>query len=213
MTTKKNKEGRIGAQNRAIILAAAEQEFALHGFKGTRIQQVADRAGLPKTNVLYYFKSKFGLYTALLEQTLSIWNSAFDTANENDDPAEVLARYIAEKMAFSRTKPLASKIFALEVINGAENLDSFFKEKQVEWMKDRCDVIQSWIDAGKIQTADPYFLIFNIWACCQHYADFSSQITRLTGEDMDEQKFADATRSVIQLILNGCDLSVPAQYK
>lgn len=213
MTAKKNKEGRIGAQNRALILAAAEQEFALHGFKGTRIQQVADRAGLPKTNVLYYFKSKFGLYTALLEQTLSIWNSAFDTAKAEDDPADVLSRYIAEKMEFSRTKPLASKIFALEVINGAENLDEFFKEKQVEWMKNRCDVIQSWIDGGKINTPDPYFLIFNIWACCQHYADFSSQISRLTGGELDESKFSEATRSVIHLILTGCGLTIPQQYQ
>ena len=114
--TKKNKDGRIGAQNKALILAAAEQEFALNGYKGARIQQVADRANLPKTNVLYYFKSKHELYTAVLEQILSLWNSAFDEADVTDDPAHVLARYIAEKMEISRTKPEASKIFAQEII-------------------------------------------------------------------------------------------------
>jgi TetR/AcrR family transcriptional regulator len=50
------KEGSIGTINRAKILAAAEKEFAIHGFTGTRVQRIADQAGLPKTNVLYYFK-------------------------------------------------------------------------------------------------------------------------------------------------------------
>lgn len=210
---KKNKDGRIGAQNKALILAAAEKEFALNGYRGARIQQVADRANLPKTNVLYYFKSKHELYMAVLEQILSLWNSAFDLASIDDDPASVLARYIAEKMEISRTKPEASKIFALEIINGAQNLSHFFKEQHVAWMKGRVEVIQHWIDTGKIQTPDPYFLLYNIWACSQHYADFSAQITELQGQPLDNEGYSEATKALISLILNGCGLSVPPEYQ
>ena len=210
--TKKNKDGRIGAQNKALILAAAEKEFALNGYKGARIQQVADRANLPKTNVLYYFKSKHELYTAVLEQILTLWNSAFDIASIDDDPALVLARYIAEKMEISRTKPEASKIFALEIINGAPNLNLFFKEQHVNWMQGRVEVIQHWIDHGKINTPDPHFLLYNIWACSQHYADFSAQITELQGKAMDAEEYSRATKALISLVLNGCGLKVPKEY-
>ena len=211
--TKKNKDGRIGAQNKALILSAAEKEFALNGYKGARIQQVADRANLPKTNVLYYFKSKHELYTAVLEQILTLWNSAFDVADVDDDPALVLARYIAEKMEISRTKPEASKIFALEIINGAPNLNLFFKEQHVKWMDGRVAVIQQWIDEGKIHTPDPHFLLYNIWACSQHYADFSAQITELQGKEMDEEEYSRATKALISLVLKGCGLNVPAEYR
>ncbi|MCV2884227.1 TetR family transcriptional regulator C-terminal domain-containing protein [Aestuariibacter sp. AA17] len=210
---KKNKDGRISAQNKALILAAAEKEFAKHGFNGTRIQQVADAAGLPKTNVLYYFKSKHDLYVEVLEQILSLWNSAFDEASIDDDPADVLARYIAEKMEISRTKPEASKIFALEIINGAPNLHSFFKEQHIHWMDGRVSLLQSWIDQGRLHTRDPYALLFHIWACSQHYADFGAQIEVLKGEPFDEHAFSEATKDLIELILKGCGLHVPERYK
>ncbi len=208
-----NKQGRVGTQNKQLILAAAEQEFAQNGYKGTRIQQVADRAKLPKTNVLYYFKTKEGLYLAVLEEILGLWNSAFDHATEDDDPAEVLAHYISEKMEVSYTKPEASKIFALEIINGAPNLTGFFKEQHIKWMQGRIDVIQSWIDSGKLSTNNAYYFLFNIWACCQHYADFSAQISHLRGSAMDRTDFNDATKSLIKLILNGGGLDVPKQYR
>lgn len=213
MTNKNSKEGRIGAHNKAKILSAAEQEFAKNGFKGTRIQQVADRAELPKTNVLYYFGSKEGLYIAVLEQILGLWTSAFDAANVSDDPALVLADYIAEKMELSRTKPEASKIFALEIINGATNLSEFFRQEHIKWMDGRVSLIQAWIDAGKIDCDDPHYLLFNIWGSCQHYADFAAQIAQLKGRPMDRKDFSEATHSLIKLILNGCKLAVPQQYQ
>lgn len=207
------KEDSIGAVNRAKILAAAEKEFAIHGFKGTRVQRIADQAGLPKTNVLYYFKSKDSLYLALLQEILSLWNSSFDNASAQDDPAQVLADYIADKMEVSRCRPDASKIFALEIINGAPNLNSFFKDQHASWMKSRVHVIEQWIRLGKLQQVDPYYTLFNIWASCQHYADFSAQITELKGRPMDQSQFTDATKSLIQLVLTGCGLTVPSQYR
>ena len=117
-TSKKHNEISVGELNRSKILIAAEKEFAMHGFKGARVQQIADRAELPKTNVLYYFKTKESLYLALLDDILRLWNSRFDEATATDDPAEVLAHYIADKMEISRSRPDASKMFALEIING-----------------------------------------------------------------------------------------------
>lgn len=206
------KDDTIGAINRHKILAAAEIEFALHGFTGTRVQHIADRAQLPKTNVLYYFKSKEGLYLALLEDILSLWNGQFDHATKDDDPAIVLARYIADKMEISRTRADASKIFALEIINGAPNLSGFFKDQHASWMNDRVGVIQQWIDAGKLAVRDPYYLLFNIWATCQHYADFAVQITELRGRPMESSDYIDATQNLVELILKGCGLKVPDEF-
>ncbi|OFC72380.1 TetR family transcriptional regulator C-terminal domain-containing protein [Alteromonas confluentis] len=203
----------VGARNRAIILTAAEKAFAAQGFKGTSVQQVADQAGLPKTNVLYYFKTKQELYLAVLKETMTLWNSSFDRATVNDDPAEMLADYIAEKMELSRTNPLASKIFAMEIINGAPNLNNYFDEEHSEWMEGRVSIINSWISSGKMQPIDPHYLLFNIWASTQHYADFSIQITRLRGAKMKKADFAEATKHLVTLTLNGCGLDVPEKYR
>lgn len=210
---KNYQEVSIGDVNRNKILQAAEKEFALHGFNGARVQQIADRAELPKTNVLYYFKSKRSLYLALLEDILRLWNSRFDEATVGDDPAEVLARYIADKMDISRCRPDASKMFALEIINGAPNLNAFFRDQHASWMAGRVDVIKQWIDQGKLAATDPYYLLFNIWATSQHYADFSIQIEELRGKPMTQSDFAEATSNLIKLILTGCGLSIPTEFQ
>lgn len=206
-------EVKVGERNRLKIMAAAEQEFANSGFKGTSIQKIADRAELPKTNILYYFKSKNALYNALLEQILGVWNSRFDQAKAGDDPAETLAAYIAEKLETARLRPLASKIFALEIINGAPNLSDEFNEQHKKWMLGRIEVIQAWIDTGKIKCDHPHYLLFSIWASCQHYADFSTQITHLKGQAMTTKDYKDASKQLIQMILNGCGLAVPTKYR
>jgi TetR/AcrR family transcriptional regulator len=162
---------------------------------------------------LYYFKSKDGLYLALLQEILSLWNSSFDNAKAQDDPAQVLAAYIADKMEISRSRPDASKIFALEIINGAPNLSSFFKDQHLSWMNSRVAVIRQWIELGKLPDIDPYYLLFNIWASSQHYADFSAQITELKGHKMDQSDFENATKSLIKLTLQGCGLTVPIEFK
>lgn len=213
MTTKQVNDARIGSRNKAIILAAAEREFAQNGFKGTSVQQIADAAALPKTNVLYYFKSKQGLYLALLKQIMQLWNSRFDRATVEDDPAETLAHYIAEKMEMSRTHPQASKIFALEILNGAPNLNQFFSDDHKNWFEGRVEILKAWIAQERMNAVDPEYLLFNIWACTQHYADFSCQIVSLRGKAMRKADFEDATRNLIAVVLQGCGLVVPDKYQ
>ena len=212
MASKSKMDGSIGAKNKQKILVAAEKAFATYGFKGTSVQQIADEAELPKTNILYYFKSKQGLYVAMLQDIMSLWNSRFDQVTEDDDPAESLADYIADKMTMSRTHPQASKIFAMEVLNGAPYLNKFFSNEHVAWMEGRVAILNSWIEQGRMTAVDPLYLLFHIWACTQHYADFSAQITSLRGKTMKRADFDEATRQLVQLILSGCGLTVPEKY-
>ena len=49
---------RIGDRNRRRILDAAIEVFALRGYDGARIAEIAERSRLPKANVYYYFRTK-----------------------------------------------------------------------------------------------------------------------------------------------------------
>ncbi len=203
----------VGDKNRRLILQAAEQVFAQCGYGGASVQNIADTAGLPKTNVLYYFKSKQALYQTVLSRILALWNSRFDQATGQDEPAIILAEYISEKMRLSQTHPLLSRIFAMEIINGAPNLNEDFNNAHKAWMSSRVAVIQQWIDAGKMDPVDPAFLLFNIWGSTQHYADFATQITHLQGQKMSRADFNTATNTLINMVLKGCGLTVPKKYE
>jgi TetR/AcrR family transcriptional regulator len=212
MTAQLKSISNIGAKKRSIILSSALKAFAENGYKGASIQKIADAAGLPKANVLYYFVSKRGLYSAVMQSILIRWNSSFDSVSVDDCPAIALACYIADKMEISRLHPYSSKAFAIEIINGANNVDLAFQDKHREWVNSRIAVINGWIDAGKMDYINPEYLLYHIWSSTQHYADFSSQITQLRGKAMNQEEFHEATCTITQIILKGCGLSVPDEY-
>ncbi|MEY2894014.1 MAG: hypothetical protein RJA98_3922 [Pseudomonadota bacterium] len=54
-------------RTRRAILDAARNAFADKGLGGTRLDDVAERAGVDKKLVYYYFKNKDGLFLAALE--------------------------------------------------------------------------------------------------------------------------------------------------
>ncbi|MFW6345868.1 MAG: TetR/AcrR family transcriptional regulator, partial [Halomonas sp.] len=77
-------------RNEREILAAAEKIFAVHGYRGASVQAIAEAAGLPKSNVLYYMGSKRALYVRLLERMMTRWNVLLEDISVEDDPAVVL---------------------------------------------------------------------------------------------------------------------------
>ncbi|MBB2497461.1 TetR/AcrR family transcriptional regulator [Aquipseudomonas ullengensis] len=202
--------GRIRQKNEKAIIVAAEVEFARHGYKGTSMNSIAQAVGLPKANLHYYFNNKQGLYIAVLNNILDQWDDTFSTLTVNDDPAEALSRYIRSKVEFSRTQPLASRIFAMEVISGGECLTEHFSQDYRDWFRGRAAVFQTWIDAGKLDPIDPVHLIFLLWGSTQHYADFASQICRLTGKNsLKRADFDEAADNLERIILKGCGLTPP----
>lgn len=209
-SAKGKRSGRIRQRNEELILSAAAEEFARHGYKGTSMNAIALRAGLPKANLHYYFNNKLGLYVEVMRHILELWDNAFDHLTAEDDPATALAGYIRTKMEFSRTQPQASKIFAMEVISGCECLSAHFDENYRAWFRGRAAVFKAWSDAGKMDPVDPMHLIFLIWSSTQHYADFSDQIRRITAQQqIARDEFARGTDTLIRVILKGCGLTPP----
>jgi AcrR family transcriptional regulator len=55
-------------RSQSTILAAARDEFSEHGLGGARMDRIAERAGLNKRLIYYYFEDKDRLFQAVLEQ-------------------------------------------------------------------------------------------------------------------------------------------------
>jgi TetR/AcrR family transcriptional regulator len=197
--------GRIRQKNEELIIRAAEEEFALHGFKGASMQKIADRAALPKANLHYYFKNKLGLYAAVLSQVIDLWDHSLNELTADLHPRDVLPNYIAEKIRFSREYPLASRLFAKEIISGAPLLKAYFEDDYAKWFSSRIAVFQAWIDQGKMDPIDPEHLIFLLWSSTQHYADFGVQIESALGRSpLADHDFEKATRTLTHILLKGC---------
>lgn len=94
----------VSAKKQAI-LAAALETFSQFGIHGTRLEQVAELAGVSKTNLLYYFPSKEALYVSVLQQILDIWLAPLKAFREELTPLVAIQQYIRLKLEVSRTIP------------------------------------------------------------------------------------------------------------
>jgi AcrR family transcriptional regulator len=73
MTTEAGTTGVTKAQRtRAAILAAAREQFALHGYDRTSIRAIATQAQIDPAMVMRYFTSKEGLFAAAVDVDLML---------------------------------------------------------------------------------------------------------------------------------------------
>jgi TetR/AcrR family transcriptional regulator len=195
----------------ASIRKAAEEVFAEMGFEGASTSLIAKRAGLPKANLHYYFKTKNDLYQFVLRDIIELWLNTAQEIQPEADPATALAHYIGQKIDLARDRPIASRVFANEVLHGAPRFDRFMRQDLKDWVERKSAIIEEWIGQGKMDRIDPKHLFFMIWSTTQTYADFASQIAAVLGRhELVAADFDLAARQITQIVLKGCGLKVPA---
>jgi TetR/AcrR family transcriptional regulator len=189
---------------RTAVLHAALGLFSRFGMHGTSVDQVAARAGVSKSNLLYYFANKEELYVCVLRDLLEVWLAPLRAFSAEQDPQQVIGDYIRRKLAISRDRPEASRLFCLEMIQGAPLLRDELDRELRELVDQKSAVIRAWVDAGKLAAVDPQHLLFILWAATQHYADFAVQVQALTGETLANPVFFEQTvASVEAIVLRG----------
>ncbi|RBI66018.1 TetR/AcrR family transcriptional regulator [Vreelandella sulfidaeris] len=192
----------------ASILAAAEQVFSQHGYRGASLQVIADRAGLPKANILYYMGSKQALYGRLLNRMMHRWNEVLEDITVDSDPATVLSDFIRTKMVLGQRYPEGSKLFAAEILAGAPFLSDYLAGELRDWVAARAAIIRQWSDQGKMDDVDPRWLIFLIWSATQHYTEYSAQVSGILGRDaLSEDDIESISAFLEHVILKGCGVN------
>jgi TetR/AcrR family transcriptional regulator len=206
----RRRKAHIRETNEAHLLACAEAVFAERGLEGASTAMIAERAGLPKANLHYYFPTKLALYRRVLEDLFEDWHRAADTFESSDDPVEAISGYVRTKMELSRRRPLGSKVWASEIIHGAVHMQDILNERVKPWLETRVIVIDNWVARGLLAPVDAQTLMFMIWATTQHYADFDAQIRALKGKRGLSQKAFDAsTDEVVKLVIRACGAKSP----
>ena len=172
-------------QTESAILEAALDVFAMHGFRGTTLDQIAERAGMSKPNLLYYFPSKEDVHARLLGDLLDHWLAPLRGIDPGGEPVEEILRYVRRKLAMSRDYPRESRLFAHEILQGAPHLTEILGGDLRQIVDRTVAVLEGWMDQGLLARVEPRHLIFSIWSMTQHYADFETQVRAVLGDGRD----------------------------
>lgn len=198
-------EQKKSTQKRNQLLAAALDVFSVYGFTGASLDEIAQLADMHKSNIFYYYENKESLYVEVLTTVLQKWLAPLQTLESELEPAEALSHYLIQKIELSRSQPKASRLFALEIIQGAPHILPILKGPLKKLFKRKAKVIQTWQEEGKIsQDIDPELLILNIWGLTQNYADFATQMEMVTGKTLrNRSMFQRSIEHTVHLMLYG----------
>jgi AcrR family transcriptional regulator len=198
---------KVGDRNRARILDAAIEVFALRGYDGARIAEIAERSKLPKANIYYYFRTKRAVYETIIENLVAEWDVALAHLDPGRDPKEALSDYIRAKLEFSRKRTAQSRMFANEVVHGGRFLSHAVRRHMHAATAEKAKVFEAWIKAGLMDAVDPVHLFILLWGATQFYADFGVMAKNGLGvQRLTSTHFDAAAETIGQIVLKGCGI-------
>ncbi len=171
--------------SRSAILEAAAVEFAEHGFDGTRMEHVAERAGFNKSLVYKHFTSRERLFEAVLDAQFSKRQSILHQL-----PEKLGERLVTWSRA-NLEDPSFGKLIMREALEhrGPEPIRA---EDRRAYYRQQIDIIRDFQKTGALpRELEPGYLFLALLAVVTLPA-FLPQITALaTGDEPDSEAFQD----------------------
>jgi TetR/AcrR family transcriptional regulator len=143
------------AETRGAILAAAEQAFAREGLAGARTDDIAAAAGVNKALLYYYFKSKGGLYEAVVEDHFREFNRRALAVLAAPGPAQqVLLRYVSLYFDFISARQRYAALYLQLMTARSQPLERLVRKYFVPRSTAFTKLIERGIRAGEFRRTD-----------------------------------------------------------
>jgi len=114
------------------ILKAAQQEFIEKGVESTRMQSIADRAGVNKALLHYYFRSKDKLFKAALQDVISgLWNNIqkeMDSHSKDADLRTLIHSIVSTYITTFAQNPDFPRFFIHELSRNTSDIHVYIRE-------------------------------------------------------------------------------------
>lgn len=150
------------------ILEAAKIEFLEFGLYGARMQNIANRAGINKALLHYYFRNKEKLFDKVFESALERYFSNMDIMSDNRlDFKERVHLLVDRFLDFLEEYPQMA-LFLIKEVSANEAL---FIEKVEKSQKGNITLLKALLearDSGVISVQDPLLFFVQLISMCTY---------------------------------------------
>lgn len=202
--SKKPRQVRDAEATRAQILDAAEEEFARYGLAGARIDAIAERTGVVKAMIYYYFESKEGLYQAVMQRIGSQLDTAFEKFTSEDLPADAaLIEAIRGGIAYGAAYPNRGMLWFYEAIQNQGKYGELSGWQKSFW--NMAKILERGIREGVFRPVDPFLTTINILGVCTFYFNAYENLKYLNPSQhlLSPAMVEKQTQEAIDLIIAG----------
>ncbi len=149
--------------SRAKIWGAATTEFAAQGFDGAKVDRIAAGAGVNKAMIYYHFKSKAGLFNAILHDTFgAIADAVRGVRAAGGTPEAQVRAYVAAIAHVADDRPFFPPIWLREVAQGGRHLDPAVAGHFREVLTMLGEILREGAAAGTMRPAHPFLVQLGI---------------------------------------------------
>jgi AcrR family transcriptional regulator len=149
------------------ILAAAKEVFIEQGMAGARMQDIADRAGINKALLHYYFRSKDKLFDMVFQEAAMKFLPRVSILFEADMPIfDKVRTFVDNYITMMMDNPFIPLFVLNEVHKSPEDFIAKIWGGKLPPVAEFSAQIQKEIEAGKIRPIKPVHLMMNMIAMC-----------------------------------------------
>lgn len=151
-----------GDDVRRRILDAAEEVFAGRGYAAATTREIAERAGIGKRMVFYYFPNKDAVYRAVLERVLVGLVAIHQHIRENPGQVAGLPAAAEQLTRFAATNVCAVKVWLREIIDGGPHLAGLTNEYLKPLFTQVAGEVERNMQRGIFRPGDPMQVLMNV---------------------------------------------------
>jgi len=171
-----------------LILSAAKEVFYKKGLAGSRMQEIADLAGINKALLHYYFRTKEKLFFEILKQTAGDFFPRIVHLWHTDEIFEIkLRNFIHSYIDFLILNRHLPQFIINVMYQNPEQILSVMRLKDIVKMSNLQSHIDMEASTGRIQKVDAYHLMITIISLCV-FPVMAEPIIKLSF-DLDDENY------------------------
>lgn len=191
------------------IISAARSVFLVHGKEGARMQDIADKAGINKALLHYYYRSKDHLFqkvfraeiTQLVEQIIAAIDDAHDFYG-------FLENFVGTYVGAVSMRKNMLRFILWESDKNQMQFSQYFLEEIDRHGFDRNPIlarIQDAVDTGRIRPVEPAHLLISIIGMCLFPILASDIMRQLLPElDFEDHSFTEKrVQNIVDVVWQG----------
>ncbi len=147
------------------ILEAAKTEFEKKGMDGARMQEIADKAGINKAMLHYYYRSKQLLFEAVFSNAFALLAPQLNKVLNDDSPIEEkIKNFTGNYISFMAKHPYLPNFIIQELNRNPKFIDTIRKSAAFPTLDKFKAQVAAEVEAGILKPIDGEQLFVNIMA-------------------------------------------------
>ncbi len=173
-------------RSQQLIITAARTEFAAKGFAGARVAEIAQRAGVNKQLITYYFGGKEGLYQAVLLQ----WH---ELENRQRAGAASLEDLVIAYLRANHDQPELVRMLLWEGLTQDQSASETAPDDVEHSLTDELAALHRRQSDGELDTdLDPAFVLLALMGAVAAGTTMPHVVRQLCGMSATSEEFLDA---------------------